>query len=112
MYRWDDLTPEEQARYADREQLRAQLAAVNQRAEAAEAAAKNQRNAKDAAITRNGELHRELHTMRQRAEAAEAKLAAVPVDALRRTLFTGYRTDAQIAADADAINDWLAKQEV
>jgi ferric-dicitrate binding protein FerR (iron transport regulator) len=36
--RWDDLTPEEQARYTDAEQLRAQLAAATQRAEAAEAA--------------------------------------------------------------------------
>ena len=35
--RWDDLTPEEQQRYIDAEQLRAQLAAVTQRAEAAEA---------------------------------------------------------------------------
>ncbi|TXH58879.1 MAG: hypothetical protein E6Q97_01100 [Desulfurellales bacterium] len=36
--RWDDLTPEEQARYEDREKLLAQLAAVTQRAEAAEVA--------------------------------------------------------------------------
>lgn len=45
------------------------------------------------------------------AEAAEAALAAVPVDALRRTLLTGYRTDAQITADADAINAWLNPRE-
>lgn len=30
MQRWDDLTPEEQARYEDREQLLAQLAAAEQ----------------------------------------------------------------------------------
>jgi hypothetical protein len=37
MQRWSDLTPDEQARYADREQLLAQLAAATHRAEAAEA---------------------------------------------------------------------------
>lgn len=51
--------------------------AAIKRAEAAEADAKAQRNAKDIAIARNGELHQELHAMCQRAEAAEAKLALV-----------------------------------
>jgi hypothetical protein len=45
------------------------------------------------------------------AEAAEAALAAVPVEALKRTLLTGYRTDAQITADADAINAWLGEAQ-
>ena len=36
-----------------------------------------------------------------------ARLDAVPVGALRRTLLTGYRDDTQITADADAINTWL-----
>lgn len=52
----------------------------------------------------------QLAAERQRAEAAEAKLAAVPVDAFMRTLFTGYRSDEQYTADADAINAWAAKQ--
>ncbi len=38
MQRWDDLTPEEQARYENREKLLEQLATATQRAEAAEAA--------------------------------------------------------------------------
>lgn len=46
-----------------------------------------------------------------RAEAAEVALAAVPVEALKRTLLTGYRTDAQITADADAINAWLGEAQ-
>ena len=39
MQRWDDLTPEEQQRYTDNEQLRQQLAAATKRAEDAEARA-------------------------------------------------------------------------
>lgn len=40
MQRWDDLTPEEQQRYTDNEQLRQQLAAATKRAEDAEARVK------------------------------------------------------------------------
>ena len=42
--------------------------------------------------------------------AANAKLAAVPVGAIMRTLFTGYRSSGQYTADADAINAWAAQQ--
>lgn len=56
-------------------------------------------------------LAKQLAAMKQRAETAEAKLAAVPKEALKRTLLTGYRTDAQITADADAINAWLGGGE-
>ena len=46
---------------------------------------------------------------RGRAEAAEAALAAVPVEALRRTWQRDIHDDP---ADADAIDQWLAQPEV
>ncbi len=102
--RWADLTPEEQARYEDREKLLAQLAAAT--------------TERDDYRSKFRDLEHELHLEReqvviqqQRAEKAETQLTAVPVDALRRVLFTGYRTNAQIAADADAINNWLQPRE-
>lgn len=63
-----------------------------------------------ALVERHNEIDDALAAALARAEAAEAKLAAVPVSALMRTLFTGYRSDEQIGADADAINAWAAKQ--
>ena len=53
------------------------------------------------------ELRTQLAAVTAERDALRAQLAAVPKDALRRTLLTGYRTDAQITADADAINAWL-----
>jgi len=105
--------------------------AIN-RAEAAEAEVKKltamlngqerlaQRNAKEFDKAQEGvtygvmvaaSLYQQWQEATTRAEAAEAALAAVPVEALRRTLLTGYRTDAQIAADADAINVWLQEAQ-
>lgn len=153
MQRWSDLTPDEQARYADREQLLAQLAAANEARQQLQDAL-HVRDTQLAAVTaerddyrsRFRDLEHELQLERgqvmaatQRAEAAEsalalatnstpgkgtgvwmpldkwteiqAQLAAVPIDTLRRVLFTGYRTDTQITADADAINNWLQPRE-
>ena len=100
--RWDDLTPEE---------LRAQLAAVTARAEAAEVAAREQAERNLHNIDLCTQALQQRDEWRKRAEAAEAALAAVPVEALKRTLLTGYRTDAQITADADAINAWLGEAQ-
>jgi len=51
----------------------------------------------------------ELEQWKTRAEAAEAALAAVPVEALRRTWQRDIHDDP---ADADAIDQWLAQPEV
>jgi phage shock protein A len=92
------------------DQLRAKLAAVTQRAEAAEA----ERDVLRAECEEWRENYAALEAVAIAAErerqAAEAARAAVPRDALCRVLLTGYRTDAQIAADSDAIDAWLAQQ--
>lgn len=109
-----------------------QLAAAIQRADAAESKRTHLEIKLNAVHDRVGESLRRAHRAEedfdrlrednvdlkvvlaatvQRAEAAEAKLAAVPVAALMRVLFTGYRTDEQITADADAINAWVARQQ-
>lgn len=66
MQRWNDLTPEEQARYAEREQLLAQLATANEA----------RQQLQDALSVRDTQLA----TVIQRAEAAEARLLSLQVD--------------------------------
>lgn len=80
MQRWDDLTPEEQARYEDRELLLAQLAAATQRAEAAEAQIAN-----DYYKRRTEELATELNQLR-------TELACVLETAIMRGESLGYTT--------------------
>ena len=57
------------------------------------------------------DLADKLKATRAELATAKAQLAAVPVAALRRILFTGYRTDEQIAADADKVNRWFVAQD-
>lgn len=84
---------------------------LRQRAEAAEVIAREQaeRNLHNIDLCTQALQQRDAAI--KRAEATEAALAAVPVEALKRTLLTGYRTDAQITADADAINAWLGEAQ-
>ncbi len=86
MQRWSDLTPNEQERYADREQLLAQLAAANEA----------RQQLQDALHVRDTQLA----AATQRAEAAEAKLAA-NTDELRRLM-----------SDTDAILTGLDPKEI
>jgi len=81
-----------------------------QRAEAAEAV-------RLAVIKRNGELHNQVHRLKQQCGDLEAKLAAVPVEALRRYMRYSqvpehhHRYDAaEQQADESAIGAWLAQQ--
>lgn len=55
-------------------------------------------------------LAKERNELRQRALAAEAKLAAVPVDALRRCFAQEYDDEAQWAEDTNIVQAWLAQQ--
>jgi chromosome segregation ATPase len=77
----------------------------------------NARNRNDALETERDQLRAALATATQRADAAEAKLTAVPVDALRRHMRYSEVADhhhrydpVQQGADEKAIDAWLAQQ--
>ena len=77
-------------------ELQVALAAERARAEAAERELSDERGHKDVIYAAF--------------KAAEAKLAAVPVDAIRRCFAQEYNNEEQWASDTNIVQAWLAQQ--
>ncbi len=99
-----------QAAQIELDAARAALAALTARAEAAEAE-QTRLEAKIVEVTADCNSNAaNAYAAIKRAEEAEAKLAAVPVEAIRRCFAQEYDDESQWAEDTNIVQSWLATQ--